>query len=127
MDFQITLKRKKKMTQEIIKNKQRTIAQNNALHLFFEQLAQVLNEEGLEMGTILSKFVLDIPATKSNIKEMIWKPIEQAMFEKKSTKELTTQEINQIYDVINKFFAERGIAIPQFPSLESQSFEKEYN
>jgi len=59
-------------------------------------------------------------ATEENIKEMIWKPIQHSLFGKKSTTELLrSEEIDKIYDVINKHLAENFlIEIPPFPSLE---------
>lgn len=107
--------------------KKRTVAQNNALHLWFEMLAKELNEKGITMTTVLQKFVVDTPATKYTIKELIWRPLQEALTGKQSTKDLLKkQEIDQIWDSLNKFFAEdMKVSIPQFPSGEDL-FLKEF-
>lgn len=100
--------------------KQRTDLQNRALHKWFEMVAETFNETGLTLAQILERAKLDIPATKENVKLNVWKPIQEAMFDKKSTTELTTQDIDKVYDVINKTFGEIGIEIPPFPSIENE-------
>lgn len=52
-------------------------------------------------------------------KQMTWKPIQEAMFGTTSTTKLKTDKIDKIFEVINKFFAERGIDIT-FPSRFEQ-------
>lgn len=99
--------------------KTRTNLQNRALHLFFTIIAYQLNELGLEfqyqglsVGTIGTRY------TDNIVKEFIWRPIQIALFNKKSTKEIDTKEINEIIDVITKFFGDRGVQI-EFPSIET--------
>lgn len=97
---------------------QRTTQQNRALHLLFKQLADKLNESGFDMKKTLRQDV-DIPWTAYNIKEYMWRPCQQAVCGKKSTTQITTQEINQIFDIINKAIGERtGLHIP-FPCIEA--------
>lgn len=102
--------------------KQRTSLQNRSLHLFFTLLAQELNEAGYDMKKVLKPSV-DISWTKENIKEYIWKPIQEALKLKKSSTELTTAEVSQVWEVINRHLGEKlGIHVP-FPSVEQT---KEY-
>lgn len=96
----------------------RTGQQNRALHLFFETLAEELNTAGVDMKLILKGLPVNIPATKTNIKEDIWKPIQWAMFNKKSTTQLEKGEIDKIYDTIVRHFGDMGMEVPRFPSLE---------
>jgi len=103
--------------------KQRTEQQNKALHLFFRLLAEKLNEHGKDLATILVKSPIDIPATEKNVKEVIWRPIQEAMLGKKSTTILTTKEIDRIVDVICKFLGEMKIECPTFPSVEDSIFK----
>ena len=112
----------------IKEEKRRTIAQNNALHLFYEHVAQVLRENGMGIKQVLERFNLDAPATKYGIKEYLWRPLQFSMFGKKSTTELLKQqEIDQIYDALNKFFVEKlELQLPPFPSIESLSLEEEF-
>lgn len=97
---------------------QRTIRQNRALHLFFRLLADELNLSGLDMRKTLKPGV-EIPWTDKNIKEYIWKPIQEAMIAKKSTTEMDTSDMTKIWEVINKNIGEKfGVEVPPIPSQE---------
>lgn len=106
-------------------NEQRTIQQNKALHLFFEMLAEKLNEAGLDMRATL-KPGIEIPWTKETIKEYLWRPIQTIQLEKRSTTELDTKDIDKIYETLNRYLGEKlGIHVP-FPSIEA-TYEPEEN
>ena len=77
-----------------------------------------LNADGFDMRAVIGESV-DIFWTPYTIKEHLWRPTQKQLFGKKSSKSITTEEINQIYDVINKAVGERtGIHVP-FPSQET--------
>jgi len=93
----------------------RTNKQNNALHLYFELLSTELNLSGQEIKRIIN---VDVPWTGELVKSIIWKPIQKTQLKKKSTTQLTTDEIDVIYDIINREIGEKcGIHIP-FPNIE---------
>lgn len=97
--------------------KQRTDRQNAAMHLYFTQLAEALNDSGLDMRVVL-KPEIAIPWTPTSIKEQLWRPVQRLQLDKRSTTELTTKDLDAIYDTINRHIGERfGIHIP-FPSNE---------
>jgi len=97
---------------------QRTIKQNRSLHLFFRLLADELNNAGLDMKKVL-KPNIDIPWTDKNIKEYIWKPVQEAMLLKKSTAEMNTGDMTRIWKVLNKHIGEKfGVEVPPIPSQE---------
>ena len=80
-------------------------------------LADELNDSGLDMKKVLKPGV-DIPWTKESIKEYIWRPIQEAQLNKKSTKDLTTKEIDEVFDTINRHLGEKfGVFVP-FPSMD---------
>lgn len=80
--------------------KPRTIQQNSALHLFFEMLAQALNDAGLDQRKLL-KPIIEIPWTKEAVKDQLWRPIQKAMYHKESTTELLKhEEIDKIHEVL---------------------------
>lgn len=96
----------------------RTDAQNKALHLYFKWVADALNESGQGV----TKFIkpgIDMMWTEILVKELLWRTTQKALFGKKSTKQLDKQnEIDQIYDVLNKAISERtGQHVP-FPGYE---------
>lgn len=95
----------------------RTNQQNKALHVLFQLLANTLNEAGLDMRQTL-KPEIEIPWSGPSVKEFLWRPIQTTQLQKKSTTELTTVEIDQVFDTINKHLGERfGLHVP-FPSIE---------
>ena len=101
-----------------------TRKQQEALHLWFRQLSEVLQEMGLDMRQVMT---LPIKPTEFVVKEDIFKPIMEKMYGKKSTKELCkSREIDNVCDVIRSMFADMGIEIPQFPSQEEINLIKEY-
>jgi len=112
------------MNQEEKEIQKRTRQQNKALHLYFTKLAKAFNEEGIGMKVILSKATFDAPATKYGMKEYIWRAVQEQMLGKRSTKDLLKlEEIEQVYDAVNKFVSENwGFTVP-FPSLEELLFQ----
>ena len=95
----------------------RSSQQNRALHLFFNQVAKELNSIGIPfVYRGLKGHDMEMQWTGELFKEMTWKPIQQAMYGTTSTTKLKRgKEIDSIFEVINKFFAERGIEI-SFPN-----------
>lgn len=93
----------------------RTLAQNRALHKMFEVLADELNDRGKYISTVIRA---DARWDKNRVKELIWRSVQEKMFNKTSTTSLTTREIDEIFEVIQKALAEMGIQI-MFPSIDS--------
>ena len=95
---------------------QRTIQQNKAMHKFFEQLAEVLNDAGFDMKKVMKPEV-DIYWTAENIKEFLWKPIQEALFIKQSTTELNTDQVSRVHETLMRHLCEKlKIDYVQFPS-----------
>lgn len=95
----------------------RTARQNNSLHLYFTLLAEELNAAGFDMRKVIRDGV-DIPWSAYNVKENLWRPVQEAQLGKKSTTKLTTKEIDVIFDTVNRVIGERtGIHVP-FPSID---------
>jgi len=96
----------------------RTLKQNSALHLYFQLLADQLNEAGLDMRVVLKPEV-SIPWGKDTIKDFLWRPIQRFQLGKKSTTELTTAEIDKVFEVLNRHLSEK------FPEIEHIPFPNE--
>lgn len=106
----------KACNQEI--TKKRTSQQNRALHLSFSQLASVLVEAGLDVRTTL-KSDFELPWSPELVKELLYRPVMKAYKKKNSTTKLSTKDIDQIYDIINRELGTKfGLEIPPFPSIE---------
>lgn len=102
------------------KQNQRTIQQNKALHKYFDLLAQALNEAGYDMRKTLKQDI-EIPWNTETIKNYLWRPIQEAQLRKESTTELTTKDIDKVYDTLNRHLGTKfGIHI-SFPCEESEN------
>lgn len=96
----------------------RSAKQNRALHKFFVIISEQLNElgvefqyQGLNIENVSTRYTPNI------VKDLFWRPIQFALFDIESTKEINTVQMNEIIDVISKFFGDKGVVI-EFPSLE---------
>ena len=96
----------------------RSNKQNKALHLFLQLLADELNNAGLDMKKVLKPSV-SIDWNKDNVKEYLWKPVQEAISLKKSTTEMTTAEPTKVWEHLNRHLGEKfGVEVPLFPSVE---------
>ena len=96
--------------------KLRTISQNKALYKWERMLAARLNNAGIPFGDI----VIRLPRyfTQENIHELIVLPLLRALYPgKTSTSELSTTEIQVIYEHATKIISERshGVVV-EWPS-----------
>ena len=96
--------------------KLRSDKQNNSLWLYFTLLATELNLAGYDMRKLIEHGV-EISWTKDTIADYLWKPIQKEMFKTNSTTKLTTEQINQIYDEVNRITSEKGVSVA-FPNVE---------
>ncbi len=96
---------------------QRTPLQNRAMHKYFTMLAEELNAAGLDMKTVL-KPTVDIPWTPESIKNHLWRPVQDAMFDKESTTELTTKDLTQVYETLTRHLGEKFGTFCRWPSIE---------
>lgn len=97
--------------------RKRTPQQNKALHVDFRQISDALNDAGLDMRLVLKPGV-PIPWTPKSVKEYLWRPIQNAMYQKKSTTELAKQEeIDSIHKTLMRHLGEKfGVQYIPFPS-----------
>ena len=86
---------------------QRTNSQNNALHLFCSQLAQRLNEMGLDMRAVL-KPTYNLDWTTQSVKDHLWRNFQRLLFSKESTTELSKhEEIDKIHETLMREIGEK--------------------
>ena len=99
----------------------RTESQNNALHLWFTQLAEELNDKHFSVKAILKEGV-EVDWSPVLVKEIMFKPLQKAIYGKGSTTELDKlEEIDKITDTINRLIVERTkgeCSYVPFPCLE---------
>lgn len=97
--------------------KNRTLTQNAALHLYFEQVATALTEQNMDVRkTLRADFHMDW--NKHLVKELLWKPIAEIVTGNKSTTKLERTDPSKIYDILHNKLTDWGVDVP-FPSVES--------
>lgn len=103
----------------------RTQFQNNALHLFFSQLAESLNDAGLDMRKVL-KPTYDMPWTTTTVKEYLWKPFQKSMLRKDSTTDLNKHdEITMVHKTLMRELGQKfGLEYIPFPSMNAGEKDK---
>lgn len=101
--------------------KPRTPQQNKAMHVYFEEVADLLNESGISVQLFLKDFEIDY--SKEMIKG-IWRRIAEKKFGKESTADLTTRELQDIFEEFNRQVSKHGIHLP-FPSAVAD-FDEEF-
>ena len=100
---------------------QRSVPQNRALHLFYDWIAEMLNDAGLDMRKTLREDI-EISWTPLMVKEYLWRPVQKIKLQKKSTTELTTVEIDIVAEDLIRYLNTK------FPGLDlSVEFPSRYN
>lgn len=107
-------------------DKKRTLTQNRAMHKYFTLLSAELNAAGHDMRKTL-KPAISIDWTPESIKTYLWKPIQEAMFQKESTTGLDTKQVGQIYEVLNRHLGEKLTIHVPFPSNEIEMIKNYEN
>ena len=95
--------------------KARTNSQNKAIHKYLELLSDALNDAGFDVKQVIR---VDIPWTPEMAKELIWRPVQKLHLGKESTTQLTTTQVDKIYEIINRAIGERVRIYVPFPSKE---------
>ena len=102
-----------------MEEKSRTTQQNKALHKWCEELARELNERGLTFKKVV-KESFDLDWNKDMVKRVFWQSLAKAKFQTEHTSELTTTQLQDIYEEINRILSAPkfdGIHMP-FPSKD---------
>ena len=97
-----------------VKTGKATTAQRNSMHLYFRQLAQVLNDAGLDMVAVLND--AEIPWSEHTVKAEIWGKVMKAITDKTSTTQLDRDEVSKIYEVVNRHLASTFGVMLSFPN-----------
>jgi hypothetical protein len=97
-----------------IKN-QRTIKQNSSVHLYCDHLATALNDAGFLIKESFFNKEIELDWNMERVKTRLWKPAQVGLFNKESTTELETGEVSEVYDTLNRFFADNFKIHVPFP------------
>lgn len=93
--------------------KKRTLTQNAALHLYWTQIANELNNQG-QTREFCS---FEIPYNMEYLKSL-WKGLQFQLYEIESTTQINTYQINELIDVFSLHFGQLGIYI-EFPNWQT--------
>ncbi len=96
----------------------RTDSQNKAHWVYCALMSEGLNNTEASVQKVCK---LPISWTKDNFHELIWKPVQNAMFpEITSTTQLDTKQVSEVYEQVNKIIGEEWGVSREFPSYESE-------
>ena len=98
--------------------KQRSIPQNSSLHLYLDNLATALHDAGIDQRVFLDKFDKDgfmVPVTPTFCKDF-FRECAKIMYGKESTADLTTVEIQKVYQAVDMRIAEETGVQVDWPS-----------
>ena len=94
--------------------------QRKAIEVYCRELAQALNEKGLDQRAVVAKMKegVELPWSQATVKENLFRQIMQAILKKDSTTELEREEVSRVYDALNRWTAGTfGVSV-LFPSEE---------
>lgn len=100
--------------------KQRTLKQNKSLHLYCKMLSEALNDAGISQGVFLHG--LEVDNSPESIKA-VFREIGKTKYLENSTAKLSTKEMTDVWEEINRHIASFGIHIP-WPNRENEYDKK---
>lgn len=113
---------KKYVTFKWSTGRQRSELQNRAIHVFCREIAEALNNAGIERETSIKiksnvlKNVVDVPWSMELVKDLIWRPVQLAKYpEKESTVKLERSEVSDVAEIIIKHLGENFKIYVPFP------------
>lgn len=95
--------------------KKRTIKQNSSIHSWFDEVSRELNLAGIDFKVLVESLRVD--ATPELVKS-VFRQICYAKFEKKSTADLTSKELQECWEEMNRLLASVGVHCP-YHSVEN--------
>jgi len=80
-----------------------TSRQLKAIHAYCDDIARHMEAAGLDLQTTVT---LPIQPTGTLIKEIMWRPVQKALFGTKSVTQLKMHDVDEVFRVIAKHLAE---------------------
>ena len=95
----------------------RSNQQSRSMYLWLTQISKLLNSLNLDVSTVLKH---DTSWSMEKVKIMIFDPIMLLLYGKTTTTKLNKDEYQLIIDTMTKSFGQKGITLPEFPSIETR-------
>ncbi len=89
---------------------------NNALHLWFQMIAEALNDSGQYMKVDFFKAGVHVNWTLEAVKEIFWRPLQIAMFNKTSSANLLNKEACEVIEGVIRILGEVFSLTVNFPN-----------
>jgi len=90
---------------KIFKDDKRTLTQNGCLHEFIADLSSELNGAGFDVKQVIT---VSVDFTPETVKKYMVHPIMKALFpDIESTADLSTKQISEVYENLNRLTAEK--------------------
>jgi hypothetical protein len=105
---------------EWIFGKPRTGKQNKSIHVFRRLLAKELNAKGYTVQNFF-KEGFEMPFSEQIVRDHIWVPVQEGVAGKDSSKDLTTIQVQEVYEHINKALSDKGVHVPWPEKSEGQN------
>jgi len=102
----------------------RTNLQNSSIHSWFTEVSRELNNSGIDFKVLVSS--LRVEATPELVKS-VFRQIGEVKFSKKSTAELTTKELQECWEEMNKLLASVGVHCPFHSQENTESYLNSFN
>ena len=94
----------------------RSDQQNKALHLYFQMIADELNNGGYDVQTVIKEKIA-IDWTLELVKDLLWRTAQERILKKKSTTELRKgEDIDKVYDHLTRHLGEKFGIFVEFPN-----------
>ena len=107
--------------------KQRTLAQNNSGHKYWDDCAAELEAQGISRKTIVQDLGdAEIPLTMEFLKEVVWGHFMVSMTGKQHTSELTEPQWRMIEKSYTQHLIDKYGLQTEYPSQDDQSFLETY-
>tara|TARA_R110000772_G_scaffold60108_3_gene135685 strand:- start:2883 stop:3305 length:423 start_codon:yes stop_codon:yes gene_type:complete len=99
-------------------DKKATAAQRGSLHVWCEQVGQVLNDAGLPMmkKALFSDDMIEVDWNLLLVKEQIYKPMLLSLTGKTSTEKQTSVDPSKVAEHLVRYFSNKGVILPRWPS-----------
>ena len=76
-----------------------------------QNISTALNDAGFTFTDIFEDKVDGIAWTPQIVKDAMWKRVMEAQTGKTSTRDLTTTEVSQVFDILNQYLSSKGINV----------------
>lgn len=95
------------------------------MHLYLEIVARALNEDGHTMQDVMKAITkMEVKPTKQLMKDGVWKQILLTLFGLETTTKQTNEQIQDVYETMNKWLGQWFQIHVPFPDDNIKSLEQ---